>query len=237
MRILVIEDEPKTGDYLVRGLGESGFTVSLARNGRDGLQMAGEEHPDLIVLDVMLPVMDGWQVLRALRLQDGGADVPVIFLTARSDEIDRIVGLEIGADDYVTKPFSPRELVARIRVILRRARAATMPPRPPADAGKPIVAGASRFELRALEARVLFHGQPLDLTRYEYLLLKTLLESPGHVLSRTQLMERVWSGASDTLERTVDAHVKSLRAKLRAIDAQEEPIQTHRGLGYSLAGA
>ena len=117
MRILVIEDEPKTGDYLLRGLAESGFTVSLARNGRDGLQMAGTEAPDLIVLDVMLPIMDGWQVLRALRLQEGGADVPVIFLTARDEVQDRVKGLELGADDYLVKPFAFAELVARIRTL------------------------------------------------------------------------------------------------------------------------
>jgi two-component system catabolic regulation response regulator CreB len=137
------------------------------------------------------------------------------------------VGLEIGADDYVTKPFSPRELVARIRVILRRMS-------PPGAASGP-AAPASAFEPRPLEARILFRGQPLDLTRYEYLLLKALLEHPSHVLSRAQLMDRVWSDAPDTLERTVDAHVKSLRAKLRLLDADADFILTHRGMGYSLA--
>ncbi|WP_312434002.1 two-component system response regulator CreB [Janthinobacterium sp.] len=236
--ILIVEDEQAIADSIAYALRTDGFVPRHVTLGEQALAVMRSSEagaaPQLVVLDIGLPDMSGLEACRQLRQF---SDVPVIFLTARSDEIDRIVGLEIGADDYVTKPFSPRELVARIRVILRRARAATMPPQPPADAGKPIVAGTPKFELRALEARVLFHGQPLDLTRYEYLLLKTLLESPGHVLSRTQLMERVWSGASDTLERTVDAHVKSLRAKLRAIDAQEEPIQTHRGLGYSLAGA
>ena len=236
--ILIVEDEQAIADSIAYALRTDGFVPRHVTLGEQVLAVlrSGEAGaaPQLVVLDIGLPDMSGLEACRQLRQF---SDVPVIFLTARSDEIDRIVGLEIGADDYVTKPFSPRELVARIRVILRRARAAAMPPQPPADAGKPIVTGAPKFELRALEARVLFHGQPLDLTRYEYLLLKTLLESPGHVLSRTQLMARVWSGAPDTLERTVDAHVKSLRAKLRAIDAQEEPIQTHRGLGYSLAGA
>jgi two-component system catabolic regulation response regulator CreB len=150
----------------------------------------------------------------------------VIFLTARSDEIDRIVGLEIGADDYVTKPFSPRELVARIRVVLRRLA----PPAPPSTP-------ATRFELREHEARIVYCGQPLDLTRYEYLLLKALLDRPGHVLSRAQLMDRVWADAPDTLDRTVDAHVKSLRAKLRLVDPGADPIHTHRGMGYSLTPA
>ena len=239
--ILIVEDEQAIADSIAYALRTDGFTPRHVMLGEQALALlrtgAGDsaEMPVLVVLDVGLPDMSGLETCRRLRQF---SDVPVIFLTARSDEIDRIVGLEIGADDYVTKPFSPRELVARIRVILRRAGSAQAP----RETGMTIAACATapapaRFELRALEARVLFHGQPLELTRYEYLLLKTLIEHPGHVLSRAQLMERVWSGAPDTLERTVDAHVKSLRAKLRAIDALQEPIQTHRGLGYSLAGA
>ncbi len=155
--------------------------------------------------------------------------MPVIFLTARSDEIDRVVGLEIGADDYVTKPFSPRELVARVRVILRRLEKTVTNT---STGAKP-----SLFDLRSKEARIAYCHTMLDLTRYEYLLLKTLLEHPGHVLSRPQLMDRVWQDAEDTLERTVDAHIKSLRAKLRAINAARDPIQTHRGMGYSIKPA
>lgn len=239
--VLIVEDEQAIADSIAYALRTDGFTprhVMLGEHALAALRpMSGEaaQAPVLVVLDVGLPDMSGLEVCRRLRQF---SEVPVIFLTARSDEIDRIVGLEIGADDYVTKPFSPRELVARIRVILRRAGAAQAPREAGMMIAAPVVAAApARFELRALEARVLFHGQPLDLTRYEYLLLKTLLEHPGHVLSRAQLMERVWSGAPDTLERTVDAHVKSLRAKLRAVDAQADPIHTHRGLGYSLAGA
>ncbi|WP_215407625.1 two-component system response regulator CreB [Janthinobacterium sp. JC611] len=236
--VLIVEDEQAIADSIAYALRTDGFTPRHVMLGEQALAalrpMPGEaaQVPVLVVLDVGLPDMSGLEVCRRLRQF---SEVPVIFLTARSDEIDRIVGLEIGADDYVTKPFSPRELVARIRVILRRAGVAQAP----RETGMTIAAAGApaRFELRAPEAKVLFHGQPLDLTRYEYLLLKTLLEHPGHVLSRAQLMQRVWSGAPDTLERTVDAHVKSLRAKLRAIDAQVDPIQTHRGLGYSLAGA
>lgn len=222
--VLIVEDEQAIADSIAYALRTDGFTPRHVTLGEQALAvLRSEAAPQLVVLDIGLPDMSGLEVCRRLRQF---SEVPVIFLTARSDEIDRIVGLEIGADDYVTKPFSPRELVARIRVILRRA-----------GAGAGAAPAPARFELRALEAKVLFHGQPLDLTRYEYLLLKTLLEHPGHVLSRAQLMARVWSGAPDTLERTVDAHVKSLRAKLRAIDVQADPIQTHRGLGYSLAGA
>ncbi len=223
--ILIVEDEPAIADSISYALRTDGFVplhVSLGEKALAAMRTPAGAAPELIVLDVGLPDMNGFEVCRQLRQF---SNVPVIFLTARSDEIDRIVGLEIGADDYVTKPFSPRELVARIRVVLRR-----LAPAPPS-------AAPARFELRAHEARVVFCGQPLDLTRYEYLLLKTLIEHPGHVLSRAQLMDRVWADAPDTLDRTVDAHIKSLRAKLRLIDPASDPIQTHRGMGYSLSPA
>ncbi len=219
--ILIVEDELAIADSIAYALRTDGFTPLHVTLGGQALDaMRAPDVPALIVLDVGLPDMNGFEVCRLLRQF---SNVPVIFLTARSDEIDRIVGLEIGADDYVTKPFSPRELVARIRVVLRRLA--------------PAPAAAPRFELREPEARVIYRGQPLDLTRYEYLLLKALLEHPGHVLSRAQLMDRVWADAPDTLDRTVDAHVKSLRAKLRLVDPAADPIQTHRGMGYSLAPA
>jgi two-component system, OmpR family, catabolic regulation response regulator CreB len=221
--ILIVEDELAIADSIAYALRTDGFTPLHVSLGAAALEaMRAFEAPQLVVLDVGLPDLNGFEVCRQLRQF---SNVPVIFLTARSDEIDRIVGLEIGADDYVTKPFSPRELVARIRVVLRRLAPA------------PVAAAPVRFELRQHEARVVFCGQALDLTRYEYLLLKTLLERPGHVLSRAQLMDRVWADSPDTLDRTVDAHVKSLRAKLRLIDPASDPIQTHRGLGYSLAPA
>ena len=224
--ILIVEDELALADSIAYALRTDGFDpvhVTLAAQALDAVRAGGPRTPALVVLDVGLPDMNGFEACRRLRQF---SDVPVIFLTARSDEIDRIVGLEIGADDYVTKPFSPRELVARIRVVLRRLAPASAP-----------AAAPPRFEVRPDEARILYRGRLLDLTRYEYLLLKVLAERPGHVLSRAQLMDRVWTDAPDTLERTVDAHVKSLRAKLRAIDPADDPIQTHRGMGYSLAQA
>ncbi|MES2299308.1 MAG: two-component system response regulator CreB [Pseudomonadota bacterium] len=241
--ILIVEDETAIADAIAYALRTDGFVarrvalgaLALAALRPDAPRQDGESAPELVVLDVGLPDMNGFEVCRQLRQF---SNVPVIFLTARSDEVDRIVGLEIGADDYVVKPFSPRELVARVRVILRRAAvAATAPayltstPAPPS---------APRFALFAEQARIAYRGRALDLTRYEYLLLKTLIEHPGHVLSRAQLMDRVWRDAPDTLERTVDAHVKSLRAKLRAAapgpdEGGDEPIVTHRGMGYSLA--
>jgi two-component system catabolic regulation response regulator CreB len=224
--ILIAEDETAIADSIAYALRTDGFDHRHVTLGGDVLDAVRREPARyaLLVLDVGLPDLNGFEVCRQLRQF---SDLPVIFLTARSDEIDRIVGLEIGADDYQTKPFSPRELVARIRVVLRRLARGT--------GGAPASALAGPFELRADEARILYRGALLDLTRYEYLLLKTLLEHPGHVLSRAQLMDRVWRDAPDTLDRTVDAHIKSLRAKLRAIDPVADPIQTHRGLGYSLA--
>ena len=223
--ILIVEDELAIADSIAYALRTDGFAARHVTLGAQALQaMHGAdpaELPALVVLDVGLPDMNGFEVCRQLRQF---CNAPVIFLTARSDEIDRIVGLEIGADDYVTKPFSPRELVARIRVVLRRL-------------APPAAAPAGRFDIRAPQARILYRSQVLDLTRYEYLLLKALCERPGHVLSRAQLMDRVWADSPDTLERTVDAHVKSLRAKLRQVDPGDDPIQTHRGMGYSLAGA
>lgn len=223
--ILIVEDEAAIADSIAFALRKEGFEPLHVTLGEQALVALREQAPVLVILDVGLPDISGLDVCRRLRQF---SEVPVIFLTARSDEVDRIVGLEIGADDYVTKPFSPRELVARVRVILRRAGAVQAVERAVEQAA------VQRFELRALEARILFAGQALDLTRYEYLLLKTLVEHPGHVMSRAQLMDRVWNDAPDTLDRTVDAHVKSLRAKLRAIDDNADPIQTHRGMGYSL---
>jgi two-component system catabolic regulation response regulator CreB len=225
--ILIVEDEQAIADSIAFALGKEGYEPRHVTLGEQALVAAREEPPALVMLDVGLPDISGLEVCRRLRQF---SEVPVIFLTARSDEIDRIVGLEIGADDYVTKPFSPRELVARVRVILRRVGVAAVAAHP----ATPVEVRAPAFELRAAEARILYSGQALDLTRYEYLLLKTLVEHPGHVLSRAQLMDRIWCDAPDTLDRTVDAHIKSLRAKLRAIDDNADPIQTHRGMGYSL---
>ena len=224
--ILLVEDEVAIADNLAYALATDGFTpkhVSLGQAALDLLQTP-DHAISLVVLDVGLPDINGFEVCRRLRQT---SNLPVIFLTARSDEVDRIVGLEIGADDYVTKPFSPRELVARVRAVLRRQLA-------PASHGKDV---PERFELREEEARILYYGHLLILTRYEYLLLKTLIERPGQLFSRAQLMDKVWTHAANTMDRTVDTHVKSLRAKLKAINDKDDPIETHRGMGYSIAVA
>ncbi|TFW16540.1 two-component system response regulator CreB [Massilia arenosa] len=224
-RILIVEDEAAIADSIAYALRTDGFApdhVTLAGEALQRLKTAGHDYA-LAIFDVGLPDLNGFDLCRQVRQF---SDIPVIFLTARSDEIDRVVGLEIGADDYVTKPFSPRELAARVRVILRRGA-----PRA-AEAHAP---AAATFEVRATEGRILFAGRPLDLTRYEFLLLRTLAERPGQIFSRAQLMDLVWTDAPDTLDRTVDTHIKSLRAKLKEIDITADPIHTHRGMGYSVS--
>ncbi len=231
--ILIVEDESAIAANLSYALATDGFTpqhVLLGQQALDLLQAPNATLPALIVLDIGLPDINGFEVCRRLRQF---SDVPVIFLTARADEIDRVVGLEMGADDYVVKPFSPRELVARIRAVLRRLQAAQPNPQTTlASNNNP--AQAARLQVRSEEGRIVYCGEILNLTRYEFLLLKTLAERPEQLFSRAQLMDLVWTNAPDTLERTVDAHIKSLRSKLRQINAELDPIQTHRGLGYSL---
>lgn len=222
-RILLVEDEVAIAETVVYALRADGLAVSHCLTASDALRLVAEEAFDLAILDVGLPDMGGFALCRELRR---ARDLPVIFLTAQAAEADRVLGLEIGADDYVAKPFSLRELVARVRVVLRRTQ-------PTAAAAPQAVAG---FELDAEGHRIRYRGRALDLTRYEYGLLAQLLQRPGAVLSRAQLMDRVWGDALESGDRTVDTHIKTLRAKLRATAADaHDPIRTHRGLGYSLA--
>ena len=223
-RILLVEDEPAIADTVQYALKAEGFGSVHCLTGGEALRRAAAESFDLAVLDVGLPDMGGFALCRELRRD---RELPVIFLTAQGAEADRILGLEIGADDYVTKPFSPRELVARVRAVLRRVDG------PTASVGGEIRPDAA-FRHDPEGKRIHFRGHPLDLTRYEYLLLPALLQRPGAVLSRAQLMERVWEDALDSGDRTVDTHVKTLRAKLRAVVPDADPLRTHRGLGYSL---
>ena len=223
-RVLIIEDEPSIAENLRFALNREGYDTDLVALGADGLALMAQMPADLVILDVGLPDINGFEVCRRLR---AFCDVPVIFLTARGDEIDRVVGLEIGADDYVVKPFSLREMMARVQAILRRrAQTARTATSPPASAG--LIVDEAR-------ARVSYHAQVLDLTRYEYLLIKLLLERPGQVYSRAQIMDAIWPATSGSGDRTVDAHIKTLRAKLKLIVPAAEPLKTHRGLGYSLS--
>ncbi|HEX5648259.1 MAG TPA: two-component system response regulator CreB [Steroidobacteraceae bacterium] len=221
--ILIAEDEPAIADTVRYALRAEGLVVDHVLLGRDVVPRVERGGIELVVLDVGLPDMTGFDVCRALR---AFSDVPVIFLTARQAEIDRVLGLELGADDYMVKPFSPRELVARVRARLRRTA------RPVSTRWESI----DEFDVDRAGRRVRYHGRLLDLTRYEYGVLEALLARPGAVLSRTQLMDRVWADALESSDRTVDTHVKTLRAKLRAASGRGDdgPIRTHRGLGYSL---
>lgn len=227
-RILVVEDEPGIADTLRYVLATDGFTPVCCATASEALRAFAADPPALAVLDVGLPDLNGFELFKRLRELPGGEGVPVLFLTARSDEIDRVVGLELGADDYVAKPFSPRELVARVRGILRRTAR-------PAAAQEAQPAATGPWHLDEERRLIRFYGQPLDLSRYEYGVLRVLLRKPGRVYSRAELLEQVWDDASDSLDRTVDAHIKTLRAKLKAVAAGVEPIRTLRGTGYALA--
>lgn len=227
MNILIVNDEPAISDTLAYALRADGFGTESCTLGGQALARLADGAHDLVVLDVGLPDMSGFDVCRALRRH---SDIPVLFLTARSDEIDRIVGLELGGDDYVAKPFSPREVVSRIRAILRRLR-----PERLATGAAPVFENGLVFTVNRNSLRIAFHGTWLNLTRYEYLLLALLLERPGRILSRPQIMESVWQDGGESLERTVNTHIKTLRGKLRALRPDEEVIVTHRGLGYSIA--
>ncbi len=217
--ILVVEDEPAIADTIQYALESEGFQCLRLETGAGVVELVDRRPVALIVLDIGLPDVSGIEVCRALRQRH---EVPVIFLTARAGEVDRVVGLELGADDYVTKPFSPRELAARVKAVLRRSHSAA-PARP-----------APAFALDEERQQISYFGRALDLSRYEYRLLAVLLKKPGRVYSREQLLELVWDEPEASLDRTVDAHVKNLRAKLRDVRPDLDPIATHRGSGYSL---
>ena len=226
-KILIVEDEPGIADTIQYALRTDGFEPAWCATGEEALARVREIAPALVILDVGLPDASGFEIFKRLRET---SDVPVVFLTARSDEIDRVVGLELGADDYIAKPFSPRELVARVRSILRRSQrsASTGATAPGASSTSPIVVDEGRMQVR-------YYGRALELSRYEFGLLKALASRPGHVFTREALLDRVWGDDSDSMDRTVDAHVKTLRAKMKLIAPLQEPIRTLRGSGYALA--
>jgi two-component system, OmpR family, copper resistance phosphate regulon response regulator CusR len=219
MRILVVEDEPKTGDYLKKGLSESGFTVDLARDGVDGLHLAQTECYDLIVLDVMLPGIHGWEVLRGLRSR---SDVPVLFLTARDAVQDRVKGLELGADDYLTKPFAFAELLARVRTLLRRPHGRELE-----------IVRVGHMEIDVAKRRVSRSGQRIHLTAKEFTLLHLLASHAGEVLSRARITSEVWDLNFDSDTNVVDVAVRRLRTKLDEPFAKKL-LHTVRGMGYVL---
>jgi two-component system phosphate regulon response regulator PhoB len=220
-RILVVDDEPDITALVAYHLARAGYRVSTAGNGQDAIKAAREERPDIVVLDLMLPGVSGYEVLRELRQRKDTAEVGIILLTARREEADRIKGLSLGADDYLTKPFSPQELTLRVAALLRRLAA------PPVSAGSALVEGPLTIDRGA--HRVTLHGEEVPLTATEFKLLLTLAERRGRVQTRPQLLETVWDAQPDIQTRTVDMHVQRLRTKLGEVG---EMIETIRGFGY-----
>lgn len=225
VKVLCVEDEVAIADAVVYALETEGFQVGRVLLGAEALQaLKTEQDYSLVILDVGLPDINGFDVCKQIRLF---SQIPIIFLTARNEEVDRIVGLEIGADDYVSKPFSPRELAARVKVILKRCQ----------QTQAIEDENSCEFVIDERRARVLYSGQALILTRYEYLILRYMLAQPERVFSREQIMSAVWSEPETSLDRVVDTHIKTLRSKLREIREDFNPIKTHRGLGYSISGS
>ena len=239
-RILIVEDESGIADTIQYVLSTDGFAPLWCATAEEALQAFAQQPPALAILDVGLPDLNGFELFKQLRSLPGAQAVPILFLTARSDEIDRVVGLELGADDYIAKPFSPRELVARVRGILRRSGArpsgaadavvqATAAPSATAKGApaQPLLLDEERMQIR-------FYGRLLELSRYEYGILRLLIQRPGRVFTRDELLEKIWDDPGESFDRTVDAHIKTLRAKLKAIAPQLEAIRTLRGTGYAL---
>ena len=225
LKILVVEDEPSIADNIAYALTTEGFTPVRCATGEEARRGLAAGDIALVILDLGLPDVGGFDLLREIRKSSA---VPLIVETARAEEVDRIVGLEMGADDYVVKPVSPRELTARVRAVLRRA-AGKGP-----SAGPAPRAESAGFEIDDARYLIRYHGEALDLSRYEFRLLRVLVTNPGRVYSREQLLAHISEEPEMSLERTIDTHVKTLRKKLDAVRPGESPIVTHRGLGYSL---
>ena len=221
-RVLLVDDEEIVRDVLTRYLEREGFRVDVAADGEAALDLAARRRPDIVILDLMLPKLDGLEVFR--RIRDDG-DLPIVMLTAKSEEVDRVVGLELGADDYVTKPFSPREVVARIRAVLRRGERAD-------GESTDRVLAAGSLEIDRDRRQVRRAGQPLDLTRKEFDLLEVLAAHPGVTFRRIDLLERVWDSAWDGDSSTVTVHVRRLRSKIEVDPSTPRHIVTVWGVGY-----
>ena len=228
-KVLVVDDDPHIRNVIRFALARDGFEVAEACDGAAALAAVAQARPDLVVLDVAMPELDGTEVCRRLRRT---TDLPVIFLSSRGEELDRILGLELGADDYVTKPFSPRELVARVRAVLRRHQGPAQRPEPP-PAAAAITRGRLRLDPARFEAD--WAGRPLGLTVTEFAILRAMAAHPGRVFGREALMDLAYPDRRVVSDRTIDSHVRHLRAKLAA--AGGEPIETVHGLGYRFTGA
>jgi DNA-binding response OmpR family regulator len=228
--ILVVEDEPKIADLARDYLEHAGFAVLVSGNGRMALDLARQRRPDLLVLDLGLPGLDGLEVTRELRRQ---GDIPIVMLTARDDELDKLLGLELGADDYITKPFSPRELVARVKAVLRRSERDAGVAAGSGEPGDRIVAGEVVLDVPRMRADI--SGQPIDLTPTEFGILATLARRPGRIYTRSQLLDAVRGVAFESYERSIDAHVKNLRRKIEPVPREPRYVLTVHGVGYRFA--
>jgi phosphate regulon transcriptional regulator PhoB len=224
-KILVVEDEPDIRKLVQYNLTQDHYRVVEAENGDQALKIIQRDKPSLVILDLMMPGMSGLEVCRALRSQDATAKLPILMLTAKAGEADRVLGLELGADDYLAKPFSPRELVARVRAILRRANGAAQSETPPA-----YQKGGLKIDFATYEVSV--RGKPIKLTLKEFELLKFLVQNPNRVLNRDQLLDRVWGGETFVTPRTVDVHIRRLRKAIEKDDSNPQWILTLRGVGY-----
>jgi DNA-binding response OmpR family regulator len=243
-RILVVDDEESIVHLIAYNLRRAGYDVLTAANGEDALAVARQASPDLVILDLMLPGMDGFDVLKELRR---GAEIPVLLLTARGEEIDRVVGFELGADDYVTKPFSPRELVGRVKAILRRTRRdepTQASPQAPTTSPTPGPAGPDSdalifgpLSINFVTYEVVREGTQIDLTPTEFQILKVLAQSPNRVFTRDELVDRVMGADFFGDVRTVDVHIRHLRSKIEENPSEPKFIETVRGAGYKFAGA
>jgi len=220
-KILIVEDEPAIADTIQYALETEGFVPVAAPTAQEALELIDADGIDLIILDIGLPDINGFELCKQIRQKN---PLPIIFLTARNEEIDRVVGLEIGGDDYVVKPFSPRELTARVKAVLRRTQ-----PSHHATAYPP-----AAWTVDATRRRISYFGTILELSRTEFKLLQAFIRGPGQVFTRDQLMASVWDEPEASMDRTVDAHIKNLRAKLKAVKPDLDPIVTHRGTGYAL---
>ena len=223
-RVLVVEDEADVAEMIRYNLGNEGYDVRLAANGTDALRLVKESKPDVILLDIMVPQLNGWEICRRLKQDRETAAIPVIMVSGRVEEGDKVLGFEMGADDYVTKPFSPRELLARVRAVTRRGRLTDQ------EAGQILRAGDLEIDRPRFEVKM--KGRLVELTRKEFDLLATLIRTPGRVFGREELLDLVWGQDGFVEPRTVDVHVARLRAKFTAARAPMPAIETVRGVGY-----
>jgi two-component system alkaline phosphatase synthesis response regulator PhoP len=223
--LLVIEDEPDVAELICYHVAKEGYEVLVVRTGLDGLKQAKQSHPDMILLDIMVPELNGWEVCRRLKQDQDTRGIPIIMVTGRVEEGDKVLGFEMGADDYVTKPFSPRELLARMRAVLRRGQ-----PAEETDRKSRLKAGQLEIDRHRFE--VTMKGQRVDLTLKEFELLAALVGSPGRVFGRDELLDLVWGRDGFVEPRTVDVHLARLRGKFAAADLSDLGIETVRGVGY-----